>query len=99
MPDGSSVFCVEFAPGWMKTLLQPVIRLLASVPSVVYGLIGVLVIVPYIGNHVIDERAKASVAYAISLTGYSLIAAILILTVMIAPLLIEGVSMNLVGVR
>jgi phosphate transport system permease protein len=84
-----AVFVVEFAPAWMRAVLQPVIRLLASVPSVVYGLIGVLVLVPYIGNHVIDEHAKASVAYTISLSGYSLAAAVLILTVMIAPLMIS----------
>ena len=43
-----SVFIVEFAPEWMRNILQPVVRLLASVPSVVYGLIGVLVLVPFV---------------------------------------------------
>src|SRR3954454_5092324 len=37
-----SVFIVEFAPEWMRNILQPVVRLLASVPSAVYGLLGVL---------------------------------------------------------
>ncbi|HKN45363.1 MAG TPA: hypothetical protein VJW23_15740, partial [Propionibacteriaceae bacterium] len=46
-----AVFIVEFAPEWMRNILQPVVRLLASIPSVVYGLIGVLVLVPFIGNH------------------------------------------------
>src|SRR6185312_1990102 len=50
-----SVFIVEFAPEWMRNILQPVVRLLASIPSVVYGLIGVLVIVPFIGNHLISD--------------------------------------------
>jgi phosphate transport system permease protein len=83
-----AVFIVEFAPAPMKAILLPVVRLLAAVPSVVYGLIGVLVVVPYIGNHLISEHSRASVAYTISLTGYGLIAAVLILTVMIAPLMI-----------
>jgi phosphate transport system permease protein len=83
-----AVFVVEFAPDWMKAILHPVVRLLASVPSVIYGLLGVLVIVPYIGNHLITQGEKASVAHIISLSGYSLIAGILILTVMIAPLMI-----------
>ena len=83
-----AVFVVEFAPDWMKAILQPVVRLLASVPSVIYGLLGVLVIVPYIGNHLITQGQKASVSHIISLSGYSLIAGILILTVMIAPLMI-----------
>jgi ABC-type phosphate transport system permease subunit len=82
-----AVFIVEFAPEWMRTLLVPVMRLLASVPSVIYGLIGVLVVVPFVDHHLISESAKASVAYTISLSGYGLIAAIAILTVMIAPLM------------
>jgi phosphate transport system permease protein len=84
-----AVFIVEFAPEWMRNILQPVVRLLASVPSVVYGLLGVLVVVPFIGNHLISESQKASVAGVISLTGYGLLAAVLILTVMIAPIMIS----------
>jgi ABC-type phosphate transport system permease subunit len=84
-----AVFVVEFAPEAMKQVLHPVVRLLASVPSVIYGLIGVLVIVPFIGNHLISQGQKASVSHIISLSGYSLIAGVLILTVMIAPLMIS----------
>jgi len=84
-----SVFIVEFAPEWMSNILQPVIRFLASVPSVIYGLLGVLVLVPFIGNHLVTEPQKASVAGVISLTGYGLLAAVLILTVMIAPIMIS----------
>src|SRR3954452_15969992 len=83
-----AVFMVEFAPAWMRAVLQPVVRLLASVPSVIYGLLGVLVVVPFIGNHLISEHSKASVAYVVSLSGYSLLAAVLILTVMISPIMI-----------
>ena len=82
-----AVFVVEFAPDGMKRVLSPVLRLLASVPSVIYGLLGVLIIVPYIDNHLITQSEKASVAYIISLSGASLIAAVLILTVMITPLM------------
>ncbi|HEX4306289.1 MAG TPA: ABC transporter permease subunit [Solirubrobacterales bacterium] len=84
-----SVFLVEFAPPWMRSVLAPVVRFLASVPSVIYGLLGVLVLVPFIGNHLIDEHQKASVAGIISLTGYSLMAAVIVLTIMIAPLMVS----------
>jgi phosphate transport system permease protein len=83
-----AVFMVEFAPGWLKRILEPVVRLLASVPSVIYGLIGVLVLVPFIGNDLISQRAKASVTPVIQLSGYSLLAAVVILTVMISPIMI-----------
>jgi len=94
-----SVFIVEFAPEWMSNILQPVIRFLASVPSVIYGLLGVLVLVPFIGNHLVTEEQKASVAGVISLTGYSLIAAILVLTIMIAPLMVSIFSDGLRAVK
>jgi phosphate transport system permease protein len=94
-----SVFIVEFSPEWMRNVLQPVVRFLASVPSVIYGLLGVLVIVPLIGNDLITEHQKASVAYRISLSGYSLLAGILILTVMIAPLMTSIFSDGLRSVR
>lgn len=94
-----SVFIVEFAPAWMSDILQPVIRFLASVPSVIYGLLGVLILVPFIGNHLVTEQQKASVAGVISLTGYSLMAAILVLTVMITPLMVSIFSDGLRAVK
>ncbi|HWI96115.1 MAG TPA: ABC transporter permease subunit [Solirubrobacterales bacterium] len=94
-----SVFIVEFAPVWMRDILQPVVRFLASVPSVIYGLLGVLIIVPFIGNHLVTEPQKASVAGVISLSGYSLLAGVLILTVMIAPLMVSIFSDGLRSVR
>jgi phosphate transport system permease protein len=94
-----SVFIVEFAPEWMRNVLQPVVRLLASVPSVIYGLLGALVVVPFIGNNFVTESSKQSVAGVITLTGYSLIAGILILTVMIAPLMVAIFSDGLRAVK
>jgi phosphate transport system permease protein len=87
-----SVFVVEFAPEAIKRILEPVVRLLASVPSVIFGLLGVLVLVPFIGHHVITDGNRRSVAYIVSLSGYSLLAGILILTLMIAPLMIAVFS-------
>jgi ABC-type phosphate transport system permease subunit len=84
-----AVFMVEFAPAPVQRLLEPVIRLLASVPSVIYGLIGVLVVVPFIFHHLITNNAEASVTPVIALSGESLLAAVLILTFMISPIMIS----------
>jgi ABC-type phosphate transport system permease subunit len=67
--------------------MTPVIRLLASVPSVVYGLIGVLVLVPFVGNHLISSGQKESVVNVIQLTGAGLLVSVVILTVMITPIM------------
>ena len=57
-------------------------------PSVIYGLIGVLVVVPFIGTHLITQQEKASVTPVIPLDGSSLLAAVVLLTVMISPIMI-----------
>jgi phosphate transport system permease protein len=84
----ASVFLVEFAPAPLKLALQPVVRLLAAVPSVIYGLIGILVLVPFVGNHVISLERKHSVLYVVQLSGSSLLVGVLILTVMIVPIMV-----------
>src|SRR3954471_13799206 len=53
-----AIFLVEFAPEWMSNILAPVVRFLASVPSVIYGLLGVLILVPFIGNHLVTESQR-----------------------------------------
>jgi phosphate ABC transporter permease protein PstC len=84
----AAIFIVEFAPPRLQQVLEPVVRLLAAVPSVIYGLIGVLVIVPFVGNHLISAGRKESVAFVVQLTGSSLIVAVVILTVMITPIMV-----------
>jgi phosphate transport system permease protein len=84
----SAMFIVEFAPETMRRILQPVVRLLAAVPSVVYGLIGILVLVPFVGNEVISEGRKESVRYVIQLDGTSVLVGVLVLTVMITPIMV-----------
>jgi phosphate transport system permease protein len=84
----AAIFIVEFAPDRIRKVLEPVVRLLAAVPSVIYGLIGILVLVPYVGNHLISQGRKESVAYVVQLSGNSLLGAVVILTVMITPIMI-----------
>jgi len=84
----AAIFIVEFSPARLTRLMEPVVRLLAAVPSVVYGLIGILVIVPWVGEHLISLGRKESVANVVQLDGASILVGILILTVMIVPIMI-----------
>ena len=84
----SSIFIVEFSPLRLRKVLEPVVRLLAAVPSVVYGLIGILVVVPWVAEHLISGDRKDSVAYVIQLDGTSILVGIFILTIMITPIMI-----------
>jgi phosphate transport system permease protein len=84
----SAMFIVEFAPGGIRRVLEPVVRLLAAVPSVIYGLIGILVVVKFFNEHLITQSARDSVAGVAALNGFSWGVGALILTVMITPIMI-----------
>ncbi len=88
----AAVFLVEFAPPAMRRALDPVIRLLAGVPSVIYGLIGILALAPWINNHLISNGRKASVAYVVQLNGANLTTATLILALMIIPIMVALIA-------
>ena len=94
----SSIFIVEFAPSALRRVIVPIVRLLASVPSVIYGLIGILVLVPFVGNHLITGAQKTSVQDTVELTGASLLVASVILAVMITPIMVALISEALSGV-
>ena len=67
----TAVFVAEVAPRWIREILKPFIEVLAGIPSVVYGFWGLVVLTPLI------RRWQPP--------GQSLLAGVLILTVMILP--------------
>lgn len=83
----TAIFVVDLAPLFVRRAMTPVIRLLASVPSVIYGLIGILVLVPFVGNDLITSGQKESVVNVIQLTGAGLLVSVLILTLMVTPIM------------
>lgn len=76
----TALFLTEKVGKRLKRILFPVLDILAGVPSVVYGLWGTLVIVPWIA----DDLGPRFVEYT---SGYSLLAGGIVLSVMILPLL------------
>lgn len=85
----TAIFIVEFAPPSINRFLVPTVRLLAAVPSVVYGLIGILVLVPLVDDWFITTERKEAVAYVVQISGASWIVATVILSVMIVPIMIS----------
>ncbi len=71
-----AITLAEFAPERVKTLLKPTLELLAGIPSVVYGFLGVVWLVPLIRNYLGGP-------------GLSLLAAAVILGLMILPTVIS----------
>src|SRR5664280_3018663 len=88
----AAVFLTEFAPAPVRRTLEPVVRLLAGVPSVVYGLIGILALAPLINQHLISNARKQSVAYVVQLNGADLTTATVILAVMITPIMVALIA-------
>ncbi len=88
----SAIFIVEFAPPRLRRVIVPVVRLLAAVPSVIYGLIGILVLAPFVNDHLLPDGRKRSVEYVVQLSGTSLLVATLVLTVMITPIMIAIIT-------
>jgi phosphate transport system permease protein len=84
----SSVFIVELAPARVRRIVIPMVRLLASVPSVIYGLIGILVLVPFVSNDLVTTHEKESLQSTVQLTGGGLGVTAVILTIMITPIMI-----------
>ncbi|HEY1689471.1 MAG TPA: ABC transporter permease subunit [Solirubrobacteraceae bacterium] len=94
----ASIFIVEFAPTRVRKLAIPTIRLLASVPSVIYGLIGILVLVPFVGNHLITTSEKVRMENVVQLTGAGLGVAAILLAVMITPIMVALITEALAAV-
>jgi len=45
---GTAIFISEIAPPWAKEILKPLVEMLAGLPSVVLGFIGILVLAPFL---------------------------------------------------
>ncbi|PFH91332.1 phosphate ABC transporter permease subunit PstC [Bacillus sp. AFS088145] len=67
-----AIFMNYISPIFGDKILKPVLEILVGIPSVVYGFLGVTILVPIIRNH-------------IGGVGFSLIAGIIVLSIMILP--------------
>ena len=73
----SAIFLAKAAPPRLAAVIRTAVQLLAGIPSVVYGLVGMIVLVPAIRR-----------AFGLG-SGACLLAAILVLTVMVLPSIIN----------
>lgn len=69
---GCALFMAELAKKWGQRILQPIIEILVGIPSVVYGLIGLSVIVPFMRVH-------------FGGSGFNLLAGAIVVGIMILP--------------
>lgn len=78
----AAIYLSEYAHPYTKKIVYPMIDVLAGIPPVVYGVWGVLVVVPFISNELAPHFVEFS-------TGYSTLAGGIVLGIMIIPLMIS----------
>jgi phosphate transport system permease protein len=89
---GIALFLTEMSPGWLKRPLGIAIELLAAVPSIVYGMWGLLVFSPFLSTYVQQPLQKLFKGVPVLETfvsgapvGIGLLSAGIILAIMIIP--------------
>jgi phosphate transport system permease protein len=85
---GVAIYLTEFAPKWLRPPVGFLVELLAAIPSVVYGLWGVFVLIPFLRGYVVPPL-RAVLGWTPFFSGVfygnSLLAGAIILAIMIVP--------------
>ncbi len=88
----AAIAVAEYAPRWLAEAVAYLIDLLAALPSVVYGLWGIFVLVPLVRDHLEQPLFLWSAEHAPALmgvlgppTGIGMLSAVLVLALMIVP--------------
>jgi phosphate transport system permease protein len=78
----TAIFVTQYTRKFILRIMHPAIDILAGIPSVVYGLWGILVIVPFISKYL-------GPMLGIQTMGYSILAAAFVLSIMIIPFILN----------
>ncbi len=78
----SAIYVTQYTKKRMLRIMHPAIDILAGIPSVVYGLWGILVIVPFISRYM-------GPFFNVHTSGYSILAAAFVLSIMIVPFILN----------
>lgn len=88
----TAIFLAEYCPARVRDIIKPVMDLLAGISPVVYGVWGVLVIVPLVRDHLMpffSGRFSFFPFVSDNYTGFSALAGGLVLAVMVTPFMIS----------
>jgi phosphate transport system permease protein len=78
----TAIYLCEYAHRRLRAAVVPLIDVLAGIPSVIYGVWGVLMIVPLVKHHVAPR-------FGVQTSGYTALAGGMVLAVMILPVIIN----------
>ena len=87
---GAAIFLVELAPGWIRGPASFLIEMLAAIPSVIIGLWGLFVLVPFV-RHPVERWLGANLGFIPLFQGppfgLGFLAAGIILAIMVIPII------------
>ncbi len=83
----ASVFVAEMAGGKLAGVVKPAIELLAGIPSVVYGLLGMILLVPQVSK--LETLIFSGDPNHVFTGGANLLSGIIVLTIMILPTVVN----------
>ena len=89
---GAAIFINEFAPPWLKAPVSLLAELLAAIPSVIYGLWGIFVLVPILRDGLMKPLANYLgwiPLFKGPVYGPSMLAAGVLLSIMIIPFILS----------
>ncbi len=89
---GAAIFLAELAPRKLSNVLTFMIELLAAVPSVIFGLLGIFVLLPILQNYVVPVIQKFFgflPLFAGAFHGVSYFSASVVLSIMIVPFIVS----------
>jgi phosphate transport system permease protein len=89
---GSAIFLAELAPPRLSDTLAFLIELLAAVPSVIYGLLGIFVLVPILREYIVPALKSVFGFLPIfqgAFYGVSYFSAAIVLSIMIVPFIVS----------
>lgn len=78
----AAIYLTQYASSRLVRIMHPVIDILAGLPSVIYGVWGILIIVPFVSKHVAPFFSTTS-------SGYSILAGGIVLSIMCIPYMLN----------
>jgi phosphate transport system permease protein len=77
----SAIHLTQYGKKWVLTAMHPVIDILAGIPSVIYGVWGIIAVVPFVQN--------IAAHMGLQISGYSILSGAIVLSIMIVPFMLN----------
>ena len=89
----TAIYLSEYASSSLRTFTKPLLDLLAAIPPVVYGVWGIIAVVPLLQNYLVPfgqaHLQNVPLLSSRNPTGFSILAGAIVLAVMVAPFIIS----------